>query len=78
MIYEFGWKKDDYDLLSLGTIAGHILECGAQASGGNFLGDWESVEDMYDIGFPIAEAYPDGTVVITKHEGQAERFHMKQ
>jgi hypothetical protein len=73
MIYEFGWKEDDYDLLSLGTIAGHILECGAQASGGNFLGDWESIENMDDIGFPIAEAYSDGTVVITKHENTGGR-----
>jgi hypothetical protein len=68
MIHEFGWSETDYDLLSLGTVAGHILECGAQASGGNFLGDWESVENMFDIGFPIAEAYPDGSVIITKHE----------
>ena len=68
MIHEFGWGKNDYDLLSAGTIAGHILECGAQASGGNFLGDWNSVENMADIGFPIAEAYPNGTFVITKHE----------
>jgi hypothetical protein len=69
MIYEFGWTENDYDLLSAGTVAGHILECGAQASGGNFLGDWESVENMDDIGFPIAEAYSDGTVYITKHDG---------
>ena len=69
MIYEFGWKKNDFDLLSAGTIAGHILECGAQSSGGNFLGDWQSVPDMADIGFPIAEAFPDGEVIITKHEG---------
>jgi hypothetical protein len=68
MIYEFGWKKDDYDLLSAGTVAGHILECGGQASGGNFLGDWESIENMDDIGFPIAEAFPNGEVIITKHE----------
>ncbi|MFC2136181.1 acyclic terpene utilization AtuA family protein, partial [Bacteroidota bacterium] len=68
MIYEFGWKKDDYDLLSAGTVAGHILECGAQASGGNLLADWESVENMATIGFPIAEAYPNGEVIITKHE----------
>lgn len=67
MIYEFGWKKDDYDLLSAGTVAGHILECGAQSSGGNFLGDWKSVPDMAEIGFPIAEAYPNGDVIITKH-----------
>ncbi len=68
MIYEFGWNKNDYDLLAAGTVAGHILECGAQASGGNFLGDWKSVPDMANIGFPIAEAYPNGEVIITKHE----------
>ncbi|GBD92302.1 hypothetical protein BMS3Abin04_03037 [bacterium BMS3Abin04] len=68
MIYEFGWEKDDYNLLSAGTIAGHILECGAQSTGGNFLGDWQSVEDMANIGFPIAEAFPNGDVIITKHE----------
>lgn len=69
MIYEFGWKKDEYDKLSAGTIAGHILECGMQASGGNFLGDWESVQNFEKPGFPICEAYPDGTFVITKHPG---------
>ncbi len=68
MIYEFGWEADNYDLLSAGTIAGHILECGAQSTGGNFLGDWQSIENMAEIGFPIAEAYPNGEVVITKHE----------
>ncbi len=68
MIYEFGWGKEDYDLLSAGTIAGHILECGGQSSGGNFLGDWQSVENMAEIGFPIAEAFPNGEVIITKHE----------
>lgn len=68
MIYEFGWKDNDYDLLSAGTVAGHILECGGQASGGNLLADWESVENLAEIGFPIAEAYPNGEVIITKHE----------
>ncbi len=68
MIYEFGWGKNDYDLLSAGTVAGHILECGAQSTGGNLLSDWESVPGMEKIGFPIAEAYPNGDVVITKHE----------
>jgi len=68
MIYEFNWNENDYDLLSAGTIAGHILECGAQATGGNFLGDWENIPDMDKIGFPIAEAFPDGTFVITKHD----------
>jgi len=73
MIYEFGWDKNNYNLLSAGTIAGHILECGAQSSGGNFLGDWESIENFAEIGFPIAEAYPDGSVIITKHQGTGGR-----
>lgn len=68
MIYEFGWKQNDYDLLSAGTIAGHILECGAQSTGGNFLSDWESVPNFAEIGFPICEAFPTGEFVITKHE----------
>lgn len=68
MIYEFGWKDDDWDRLAAGTVAGHILECGGQASGGNFSADWRSVPDLAHIGFPIAEAYPSGEVVITKHE----------
>ncbi|MGE5499012.1 MAG: acyclic terpene utilization AtuA family protein, partial [Syntrophothermus sp.] len=77
MIYEFGWNEKNYDLLAAGTIAGHILECGAQGSGGNFLGDWEQVPDMANIGFPIAEAYPNGEVIITKHEslGGLVNFH---
>ncbi len=68
MIYEFGWDMKNYDLLAAGTVAGHILECGAQATGGNFLGDWQSIKNMAEIGFPIAEAYPNGEVIITKHK----------
>jgi hypothetical protein len=68
MIYEFNWDENNYDLMAAGTVAGHILECGGQASGGNFLGDWESIIDLADLGFPIAEAYPNGDVIITKHE----------
>ncbi|MTI87552.1 MAG: DUF1446 domain-containing protein [Balneolaceae bacterium] len=67
MIYEFGWDYDDYDKMATGTIAGHIIECGAQVSGGNFT-DWEQVEDFTDIGFPIIEAYPGGDFYVTKHE----------
>jgi len=68
MIYEFGWGKNEYDFLSAGTIAGHILECGAQSTGGNFMGDWESVPNFAEIGFPICEAFPNGEFIITKHE----------
>ncbi len=69
MIFEFGWSWDDWNKLAAGVVGGHILECGAQASGGNFSAQWEAVPDLAHIGFPIAEAYPDGEIVITKHEG---------
>lgn len=68
MIHEFGWSPDDFDKMAVGTIAGHIIECGAQVSGGNFT-DWETVEDFTNIGFPIIEAYPNGDFFVTKHEG---------
>src|SRR5699024_9978397 len=68
MIREFGWSFDDYDKMSAGTIAGHLIECGAQVSGGNFT-DWEKVDDFVDIGFPIIEAKADGNFYVTKHEG---------
>ncbi len=68
MIFEFGWKWDDWDKLATGVVAGHILECGGQASGGNFSADWKAVPDLAHIGFPIAEAYPNGEIIITKHE----------
>jgi len=67
MIYEFGWKWDDWNKIAAGTVAGHINECGGQASGGNFLGDWESVPDLARIGFPIVEAHKNGDIYITKH-----------
>ena len=73
MIYEFGWDMNDFDLMAAGTVAGHILECGGQASGGNFTGDWQSIPDLARIGFPIAEAYPNGEFIITKHENTGGR-----
>ena len=68
LMHEFGWEDDDYDLLSAGTLAGHIIECGCQATGGAFT-DWRDVEGWDDPGFPIAECAADGTIVVTKPEG---------
>lgn len=76
MIHEFGWEYVDYDKMAIGTIAGHIIECGAQVSGGNFT-DWEEVKDFAKIGFPIIEAHPDGTFYVTKHEGTGGLVNVK-
>ena len=76
MIHEFGWAADDWDRLASGTIAGHIIECGAQSSGGNCQYEWQTIPDMANVGFPIAEASPDGSFVITKHEGTGGRVNI--
>lgn len=68
LIHEFGWKDDDWDRLAAGTVAGHILECGAQSTGGNFSRWWE-VPDLWNVGYPIAEVSEDGTFIVTKAEG---------
>jgi hypothetical protein len=77
MIHEFGWARDDWNRLASGTIAGHTIECGAQCTGGNCLVDWETVPNLADIGYPIVEAQPDGTFVITKHEGTGGRISVE-
>lgn len=69
LAHEFGWSFTDWDLLAAGTIAGHIIECGAQCSGGNCQFDWKNIPDLEDVGFPIIEARPDGSFTVTKHEG---------
>ncbi len=68
LIHEFGWNLDDYDRLAAATVAGHIVECGAQCTGGNFTG-WRNVPDLARIGYPVIEAHPDGSFVVTKHSG---------
>jgi hypothetical protein len=73
MIHEFGWAEDDWSLLAAGTVAGHINECGAQATGGNCLVDWESIPDLADPGYPVIEAAADGSFVVTKHPGTGGR-----
>ena len=65
--HEFGWAPDDWNRLAAGIIAGHIIECGAQCSGGNCLYDWRNIPDLANVGYPIVEARADGTFVVTKH-----------
>lgn len=69
LIHEFGWSPEDWDRLAAGTIAGHIIECGAQCSGGNYLAGWPTTPQLEDIGYPIVEASADGSFAITKHPG---------
>jgi hypothetical protein len=66
--WKFGWARDDWDRLAAGIVAGHIIECGAQCTGGNYS-FFEEVPDIHRIGFPIAEMHTDGSFVITKHPG---------
>ena len=72
MIHEFGWTPDDWNLLAAGVIAGHVIECGTQATGGNCHAEWNTTPDFAHIGYPLIEAEPDGTMVITKHAAQAD------
>lgn len=69
LIYEFGWKHDDWDRLAQGILMGHLMECSGQVTGGNFSGDWQSVEDLDFIGFPVSEIREDGEFILTKTEG---------
>jgi hypothetical protein len=68
LVHAFGWAWDDWDRLAGGIVAGHLLECGAQATGGNFT-DWRKVPSFLELGYPIAEAEADGSFVLTKHPG---------
>lgn len=65
LIHEFGWERDDYDRLAAGTVAGHLVECGTQVTGGNFLGDWEALS-FADLGYPIADVEASGAFTVTK------------
>jgi hypothetical protein len=65
LMHEFGWGETDYDHLAAGSLVGHILECGPQATGGNFT-DWERVPDWHNIGYPIATCRADGGFTISK------------
>ncbi|HTH37942.1 MAG TPA: acyclic terpene utilization AtuA family protein [Pyrinomonadaceae bacterium] len=77
LMHEFGWKFDQWDLISAGTIAGHIIECGAQASGGNCQYDWQNIPDLANVGFPIVEGSPNGEFIVTKHDGTGGRVNVQ-
>jgi hypothetical protein len=72
--FEFGWAPDDWNKLAAGIVAGHIIECGAQCSGGNCLIDWRDVPDLANVGYPIVNAHADGTFEISKHPGTGGRI----
>jgi hypothetical protein len=72
--HEFGWAPDDWDRLAAGIIAGHIIECGAQCSGGNCLIDWRDIPDLANVGYPIVSGNPDGTFEIYKHPNTGGRI----
>ncbi len=76
MCYEFGWPLNDMDKLAAGTIAGHIVECGAQCTGGNYV-HWRDIPDMARIGYPVVEARSDGTFTVTKHENTGGRVSIE-
>jgi hypothetical protein len=72
--HAFGWSTDDWDRLAAGSVAGHLLECGAQATGGLWCG-WQALPDYADIGYPIAELAPDGAFTLTKPDGTGGRVN---
>lgn len=73
MRHAFGWTDADVDQLAAGTVAGHVIECGAQATGGNCLADWDSIPDVAGIGYPVVEVAPDGSFTVTKQPGTGGR-----
>ncbi len=76
MIHAFGWRADDWDRLASGIVAGHIVECGAQSTGGNFT-DWRRIPRFESIGYPLLEVSADASFIVTKHEGTGGRVTVR-
>ena len=68
LMHEYNWKNSDYDLLSAGSLAGHIIECGAQCTGGNYT-DWREVKGFENIGFPFVDVFSNGDFIVSKPKG---------
>ena len=66
-LHAFGWESDDWDRLAMGSLAGHILECGPQATGGNFT-DWEAAGNIANIGYPVAEIETSGVLPVSNQK----------
>jgi hypothetical protein len=75
--FEYKWSGTDYDRMAAGIVAGHIIECGAQCSGGNCLYDWRNIPDLANVGYPIVDAYENGSFVVTKHPGTGGRVSVQ-
>jgi hypothetical protein len=75
--HEFAWSATSWDQLAAGIVAGHIIECGAQCSGGNCLYDWRSIPDLANVGYPLVEVKPDSTFVVTKHPNTGGRVSVQ-
>jgi hypothetical protein len=73
LMHEFGWPANDWNRLASGIVAGHIVECGAQSTGGNCAYDWSTIPNLENVGFPIVEVAEDGSFVVTKHPGTGGR-----
>jgi hypothetical protein len=73
LIHEFGWSMSDSDLMAAAVLAGHVVECGAQASGGNCMAEWWTIPDLDVVGFPVLEVEESGAFTVTKHPGSGGR-----